>query len=74
MQLHTSVGQTCDLHMCHVPTGVRARCAPTTVDERLQQLLLGQALVHFHPHYVTAEPLRLLLRLGERENRQRHDE
>lgn len=39
--------------------------APTTVDERLQQLLLGQALVHFHPHYVTAEPLRLLLRLRE---------
>lgn len=47
----------------------RAR-APTTVDERLQQLLLAQALVHLHPHHVTAEPLRLLLRLGgERERR-----
>lgn len=36
-------------------------CVPTTVDERLQQLLLGQALVHLHPHDVTAEPLGLLL-------------
>lgn len=39
---------------------------PTTVEERLQQLLLGQALVHLHPHDVTAEPLRLLLGLGGR--------
>lgn len=40
-------------------------CAPTTVAEGLQQLLLGQALIHLHPHHVTAEPLRLLLRLRE---------
>lgn len=55
MRLHTNVGQTCHVRVC----------APTTVDERLQQLLLGQALVHLHPHYVTAKPLRLLPRLRE---------
>lgn len=53
-------------HMLHICLSV---CVPTTVDEGLQQLLLGQALVHFHPHYVTAEPLRLLLGLDQRTDR-----
>lgn len=63
VQLYTNVGQTYMLHVC------LSVCVPTTVDEGLQQLLLGQALVHFHPHYVTAEPLRLLLGLDQRTDR-----
>lgn len=42
-------------------------CVPTTGDENLQQLFFGQALLHLHPHHITAEPLCLLLRLVERQ-------
>lgn len=55
-------------HICYMYVSVCV-CVPTTVDEGLQQLLLGQALVHFHPHYVTAEPLHLLLGLDQRTDR-----
>lgn len=48
-------------------------CVPTTGDERLQQLLFGQALLHLHPHHVTAEPPCLLLWLVEPENRRRRE-
>ena len=50
---------------------VQCVCIITTGDESLQQLLFGQALLHLHPHHVTAEPPGLLLGLedGNREGR-----